>query len=88
MKSKTNQKAVKKVVKKGKIRLGVNIDHVATLRQVRGGTTSYPSIVDMAKKAAKGGADQITIHLREDRRHIQLEDLIFIYKFCFFFFIL
>jgi pyridoxine 5-phosphate synthase len=64
------------------IRLGVNIDHVATLRQVRGGTTSYPNIVDLAKKAVKGGAEQITIHLREDRRHIQLEDLILLSKLC------
>lgn len=58
-----------------KIRLGVNIDHAATLRQVRGGTTVYPDIVNMAELAVKGGADQITIHLREDRRHIQVEDL-------------
>ncbi|MEY4616497.1 MAG: hypothetical protein RJB66_1457 [Pseudomonadota bacterium] len=62
-------------MKKRKISLGVNIDHIATLRQVRGGTTSYPDLVDMAKLAMKAGADQITIHLREDRRHIQLEDL-------------
>lgn len=59
-----------------KIRLGVNIDHCATLRQVRGGTTSYPDIVEMAKLAVKGGADLLTIHLREDRRHIQVEDLV------------
>lgn len=60
---------------KHKIRLGVNVDHVATLRQVRGGTTAYPNLLDMVKKSVKGGAEQITIHLREDRRHIQLEDL-------------
>lgn len=58
-----------------KIRLGVNIDHCATLRQVRGGTTSYPDIVTCAKWAQAGGADLITIHLREDRRHIQDQDV-------------
>lgn len=57
------------------IRLGVNIDHCATLRQVRGGATPYPDILRMAQLAVKGGADQITIHLREDRRHIQEKDL-------------
>ncbi|MEN0057447.1 MAG: pyridoxine 5'-phosphate synthase [Bdellovibrio sp.] len=60
---------------KNKIRLGVNVDHVATLRQVRGGTTSYPDLLQMVKESVRGGAEQITIHLREDRRHIQLEDL-------------
>ena len=60
---------------KKKIHLGVNIDHIATLRQVRGGTTEYPDLVHLAKIAMKAGASQITIHLREDRRHIQLEDL-------------
>lgn len=59
-----------------KIRLGVNIDHCATLRQVRGGKTPYPDLVKMAKLAVKGGAEQITIHLREDRRHIQDADVI------------
>lgn len=63
------------MMKKNKIRLGVNVDHVATLRQVRGGTTSYPNLLQMVLEAVKGGAEQITIHLREDRRHIQLEDL-------------
>lgn len=57
------------------IRLGVNIDHVATLKQVRGGETPYPNILDAANAAVRGGADQITIHLREDRRHIQDEDV-------------
>lgn len=57
------------------IRLGVNIDHAATLRQVRGGKTSYPDMLQVMDLAIKGGAQQITIHLREDRRHIQLEDL-------------
>ncbi len=54
-------------------RLGVNIDHVATLRQQR--DEGYPSIVDAATHALRGGADQITIHLREDRRHIQDTDV-------------
>ncbi|HEY1080275.1 MAG TPA: pyridoxine 5'-phosphate synthase [Bdellovibrio sp.] len=67
---------------KHKIRLGVNVDHVATLRQVRGGTTAYPSVLDMVKRSVKGGAKQITIHLREDRRHIQLEDLKVLSKSC------
>ena len=40
---------------KNKIRLGVNVDHVATLRQVRGGTTAYPNLLDMVKKSVKGG---------------------------------
>lgn len=62
-------------MKKNRIRLGVNIDHCATLRQVRGGTTSYPDLLALARLAVDGGADQITIHLREDRRHIQVEDL-------------
>jgi pyridoxine 5-phosphate synthase len=54
-------------------RLGINIDHVATLRQARG--EEYPSIVDAAVTALSNGADQITIHLREDRRHIQDTDV-------------
>lgn len=62
-------------MKKVKIKLGVNIDHIATLRQVRGATTPYPDLVAMAQLAVRAGADQITIHLREDRRHIQLKDL-------------
>lgn len=53
--------------------LGVNIDHVATLRQARG--TAYPSPIDAALIAEKAGADSITLHLREDRRHIQDADL-------------
>lgn len=56
-----------------KVRLGVNIDHVATLRQARG--EAYPSIVNAADCALGSGADQITIHLREDRRHIQDTDV-------------
>ncbi len=55
------------------VRLGVNIDHVATLRQARG--ESYPSVVDAAYTSLDNGADQITIHLREDRRHIQDTDV-------------
>ncbi len=62
------------------ILLGVNLDHAATLRQVRGGTTWYPDIVEQVKSATLGGADQITVHLREDRRHIQDEDLFQIKK--------
>ncbi|MEW5852989.1 MAG: pyridoxine 5'-phosphate synthase [Myxococcota bacterium] len=54
-------------------RLGVNIDHVATLRQSRG--TRYPDPVVAAGICENAGADQITIHLREDRRHIQERDL-------------
>ena len=53
--------------------LGVNIDHVATLRQARG--TSYPRPRDAARVAEMAGADSITVHLREDRRHIQDHDL-------------
>lgn len=59
--------------KNTEILLGVNIDHVATLRQVRG--TSYPSLLDAAREAELHGADGITIHLREDRRHIQDADV-------------
>lgn len=55
------------------IRLGVNIDHVATIRQARG--TRYPSVVQAALRAEQAGADAITLHLREDRRHIQDVDV-------------
>lgn len=55
------------------IRLGVNIDHVATIRQARG--TVYPDPVEAALLAASAGADSITLHLREDRRHVQDHDL-------------
>lgn len=54
-------------------KLGVNIDHVATLRQARG--TRYPDPLAAAALAEKAGADQITVHLREDRRHIQDADV-------------
>lgn len=57
----------------GPLYLGVNIDHVATLRQVRG--TSYPRPADAVVMAEQAGADSITVHLREDRRHIQDADL-------------
>ena len=53
--------------------LGVNIDHVATLRQARG--TSYPDPISAALIAEESGADSITLHLREDRRHIQDRDV-------------
>lgn len=55
------------------IRLGVNVDHVATLRQARG--TEYPDPVEAGLLSAAVGADSITIHLREDRRHIQEHDV-------------
>jgi pyridoxine 5-phosphate synthase len=55
------------------LRLGVNVDHVATLREVRG--TTYPDPVEAALLCVGAGADSITIHLREDRRHIQEHDL-------------
>jgi pyridoxine 5-phosphate synthase len=54
-------------------RLGVNIDHFATLRQLRG--TPYPDLIEVAKRVEAAGAHQITVHLREDRRHIQDRDV-------------
>lgn len=60
-------------MKKNKIRLGVNIDHVATIRNARG--CVHPNPVAAAILAEKSGANGITIHLREDRRHIRDEDL-------------
>ncbi|MBI4711541.1 MAG: pyridoxine 5'-phosphate synthase, partial [Candidatus Omnitrophica bacterium] len=54
-------------------KLGVNIDHVATLRQARLG--EEPSVLEAALEAEQGGADSITVHLREDRRHIQDADV-------------
>jgi len=59
--------------KENRIYLGVNIDHVATLRQARG--TTYPRPAEAAGLAERAGADSITVHLREDRRHIQDHDL-------------
>jgi pyridoxine 5-phosphate synthase len=61
-------------MKKRTIRLGVNIDHVATIRNARGGI--HPDPVKAAILAQKSGANGITIHLREDRRHIRDEDLV------------
>ncbi len=55
------------------IELGVNIDHIATVRQARG--TTYPDPIDAALIAETAGADAITLHLREDRRHIQDRDV-------------
>ena len=55
------------------IRLGVNIDHVATLRNARGG--NHPEITNAALVAQNSGADLITVHLREDRRHVNENDL-------------
>ena len=62
------------------IYLGLNIDHVATLRQARG--TSYPDPIKAALDAEMAGADSITLHLREDRRHIQDEDVVRISAMC------
>jgi pyridoxine 5-phosphate synthase len=61
------------VTEANRILLGVNIDHVATLRQARG--TRYPDPVKAALDAEEAGADGITVHLREDRRHIQERDV-------------
>lgn len=55
------------------LRLGVNIDHVATIRNARGGT--HPDPVEAARLAAEAGADGITLHVREDRRHVREDDL-------------
>jgi len=55
------------------IRLGINVDHVATVRQARG--TPYPDPVEASLIAVSSGGDSITVHLREDRRHIQDDDL-------------
>ncbi|MBO28530.1 MAG: pyridoxine 5'-phosphate synthase, partial [Rhodobacteraceae bacterium] len=59
--------------KQDKLRLGVNIDHVATVRNARGG--DYPDPLRAAKIAEQAGADGITAHLREDRRHISDADI-------------
>ncbi len=56
------------------LRLGINIDHVATVRNARGG--AHPDTLRAAELAQKAGADSITIHLREDRRHIRDEDVL------------
>ena len=60
-------------MKSKSLRLGVNIDHVATVRQARGG--QQPDLLKAAHAAIKGGADILTVHLREDRRHIQDTDV-------------
>lgn len=62
------------------LKLGVNIDHVATLRQVRG--TAYPDPVEAAAICAAAGAVSITVHLREDRRHIQDSDVYRLAEHC------
>lgn len=62
------------------IRLGINVDHVATLRQTRG--SLYPDPVEAALIAISAGADSITVHLREDRRHIQDDDVIRLLSRC------
>ena len=56
------------------IKLGVNVDHIATVRQARHET--FPDPVEAALQAVEGGAEGITAHLREDRRHIQEADLV------------
>jgi pyridoxine 5-phosphate synthase len=65
-------------MRSGKLLLGVNIDHVATIRQARG--ASYPSVLAAARIAEDAGADAITVHLREDRRHIQDDEVIALCK--------
>ncbi len=67
-------------MKQERLRLGVNIDHIATLRNARGGT--HPDPVAGAWAALQAGADGITAHLREDRRHITDEDLTRLQKLC------
>ena len=62
------------------LELGVNIDHIATLRQARG--TTYPDLLQAMILVEEAGADAITIHLREDRRHIQDADVYAIRKHC------
>jgi pyridoxine 5-phosphate synthase len=61
-------------MRSGKLLLGVNIDHVATIRQARG--AFYPSVLEAARVAENAGADAITVHLREDRRHIQDQEVV------------
>ena len=60
-------------MRSGNLLLGVNVDHVATIRQARG--ASYPSVLEAARIAEDAGADAITVHLREDRRHIQDDEV-------------
>ena len=61
-----------------KIRLGVNIDHVATLRNAR--NENFPNLLDVSKILKELRVDSITVHLREDRRHIKDEDVIALKK--------
>lgn len=61
------------MAEKNRLLLGVNIDHIATLRQARG--TPYPDLVEAVRIVEQAGADSITLHLREDRRHIQDADV-------------
>lgn len=61
------------------MRLGVNVDHIATLRQQR--QTPYPDLIALTRIALDAGADQITLHLREDRRHIQPDDVLALRSF-------
>jgi pyridoxine 5-phosphate synthase len=63
-----------------RLKLGVNIDHVATLRQARG--TDYPDLLEAAHCCEAAGADSVTIHLREDRRHIQDADVVRLCREC------
>lgn len=70
---KENNTKTNALKKNNPIFLGVNVDHVATLRQARG--THYPQVFQAALLAEQAGADGITIHLREDRRHIQDRDV-------------
>jgi pyridoxine 5-phosphate synthase len=72
MSSKT-AKTARRGISVAPIRLGINIDHIATLRNARGGR--YPDPLRAAKLAVEAGADNITAHLREDRRHIRDEDI-------------
>jgi len=63
---------------KSKYKLGVNIDHVATLRNARG--ENSPSVLSAANNAIQAGADSITVHLREDQRHIKTADVVSLSK--------
>ena len=65
---------------KKKLELGVNIDHIITIRQAR--FTPYPDILEAVKIVEEAGADAITLHLREDRRHIQDADVYAVRKHC------
>ena len=60
-------------MKQNRVKLGVNLDHIATLRQAR--NTPYPDLMEAIRVSEASGADGITLHLREDRRHIQDDDI-------------